>query len=101
MTMNDDEIRNLLGTTDGTVRSLAEEILRLRGAIRQHRDKRGHELCWLNDLELWSELGENSRYPHDTLPVREEFLRQCAIYYESRIHGTPYEDPRPERTVID
>ena len=101
MTVNDDEIRALLGTTDMTVRSLAEEVLRLREAIRRHRDKTGHELCWLNDVELWSELGENASYPHNTLPVREEFLRQCAHYYESRIHGTPYEEPRPERTVID
>ena len=101
MTLSDDEIRKLLGSTDVTVLSLAEEALRLRGAIRRHRDKTGHELCWLNDLVLWQELGESASYPHDTLPVREEFLGQCANYYESRIKGTPYEEPCPQRTIAD
>lgn len=67
-------------------------------AIKKHRDKSGHELCWLNDRELWSVLGD-AEYPHDSLPVREEFLGQCAKYYESRIKNTPYEEPKPKETI--
>jgi hypothetical protein len=91
--MRDDEVKALAGANDSTVRRLAAEVLRLRAAIAAHADKRGHELCWLNDLDLWKAAGLDAGYPHDSLPVREEFLAQCQRYYASRVNGSPYAEP--------
>jgi hypothetical protein len=88
-----DEVGTLAAADDATVCRLAAEVLRLRAAIAAHSAKRGHELCWLNDLELWKAIGIDVGYPHDSLPMREEFLAQCHRYYASRVSGTPYEEP--------
>jgi hypothetical protein len=95
------QLRACLSSEDLFVRALAEEALRLHDAIRSHRDKTGHELCWLNDVELWKTIGENPAYPHDTLPVREEFLGQCSRFYESRLKGTAYAEPATKKTIVD
>jgi hypothetical protein len=97
--MADDEVGMLAEADDPTVRRLAEEVLRLRAAIAAHSAKRGHELCWLNDLELWKAVGIDVGYPHDSLPVREEFLAQCQRYYASRVSGSPYEEPSTSTPV--
>ncbi len=99
--LTDDHIEALAGSRDNVVAQLATEIRRLRDGIKEHRSATGHELCWLNDVALWTLIGEDAApaYPHETLPVREEFLSQCCRYYESRIAGSAYEEPRP-RTCI-
>ena len=91
--LRDDELAVLVSANNATVRRLASEVLRLRTEIAGHAAKRGHELCWLNDLELWKSVGIESDYPHDSMPVREEFLGQCARYYASRVARSPYEEP--------
>ena len=91
--IGDEELGNLASASDPQVRRLAGEVLRLRDAIATHAAKRGHELCWLNDVALWKSVGIDAGYPHDSLPVREEFLAQCARYHVSRLTGTPYEEP--------
>ncbi len=98
-TIADAEVARLVQSEDPSIRMLACEVARLRAAIREHMGKKGHELCWLNDVALWRTVSEASGYPHESLPVREEFLRQCAVYYESRVRGTPYEEPAAEKTV--
>jgi hypothetical protein len=97
--IGDDEVGMLASANDATVRRLAREVLRLRAAIAAHAAKRGHELCWLNDLELWEAIGIDAGYPHDSLPVREEFLAQCHRYYASRVSGSPYEEPSTDTPV--
>lgn len=94
-------IQPLLTHSDPAVRELAQEALRLRSAIETHRAQTGHALCWLNDVELWKAIGEDegAAYPHETLPVREEFLKQCGRFYESRLTGTPYVEPQPKQTL--
>lgn len=79
--------------------ALAQEIMRLRDGIRTHRSASGHELCWLNDVALWKLIGDDSHYPHDTLPVQEEFLSQCRRYHESRLKNTPYAEPATRTPV--
>ena len=91
--IGDEELVDLASANDPHVRRLAGEVLRLRNAIATHAAKRGHELCWLNDVALWKSAGIDAGYPHDSLPVREEFLAQCARYHASRLTGTPYEEP--------
>jgi hypothetical protein len=91
--ISDEELGVLVSAGDAAVRRLAGEVLRLRSAIATHAAKRGHELCWLTDVELWKSIGIDAGYPHDSLPVREEFLAQCARYHASRVAGTLYAEP--------
>ena len=60
---------------------LIEEVKRLRGGIRKHRDSSGHELCW-HHPQLWSLLPERSD-PLPTVPAWPQFLRGCLRYRES------------------
>lgn len=99
--MDDEEVGALVSSGDATVRRLAGEVLRLRSAITTHAAKPGHELCWLNDVALWTTVGIDGDYPHDAVPVREEFLAQCARYHASRVSGTPYEEPTIRRAVTE
>jgi len=99
--IEDEELAALASAGDATVRRLAGEVLRLRNAIATHAAKRGHELCWLNDVALWKAIGIEGDYPHDSVPVREEFLAQCGRYHASRVLGTPYEEPAVRTSVKD
>ena len=98
--MGDDEVEALASASDATVRRLATEVRHLRSLIRAHAAKRGHELCWLNDLALWKAVGVEGGYPHDSLPVRAEFLAQCQRYYTARLTGSPYEEPATALPVV-
>jgi hypothetical protein len=62
---------------------LIQEILTLRNSIRNHRDAEGNDRCWLDDIELYQKLpeGKNANF---TLPEKEEFLKNCAVYHENR-----------------
>lgn len=55
-----------------------------RAAIRKHRDEKGHDRCWLDDLVLYRMLPEGIGDADLTLPPKEEFLRGCDRYYELR-----------------
>lgn len=61
--------------------ALIAEVIRLRKAIRAHRDSTGHDLCW-HQPALWRLLPEDS----STIPVVPEwpvFLRGCLRYRQS------------------
>ena len=67
--------------------ALAEEVLRLRRAVRSHRDEKGHDRCWLDDQTLYGVLPENKPADFD-LPARDEFLANCEKYWLCRqSHG--------------
>lgn len=85
---------------DQVVSTLAKEVLRLKQGIEDHRSNTGHGLCWLNDLELWKLLDSEAPYPHETIPMKEEFFTQCQRFYESRLTGTPYQEPQPKQTIV-
>jgi hypothetical protein len=91
--IDEDVLRKLAQSGTENERRLAGEALRLRSAIATHASKRGHELCWLNDVALWKTVGIEGDYPHEWVPVREEFLAQCARYHASRTEGTEYSEP--------
>jgi hypothetical protein len=60
---------------------LRAEIVRLRDAIRKHRDSSKHELCW-HHPELWTLLPEP--VPGDiAVPDWPQFLRGCIRYRQS------------------
>lgn len=60
---------------------LAAEVLRLRAGIRQHRDERGNDRCWMDDHRLYMLLPEKDPGVTTLLPKRE-FLENCARYCE-------------------
>ena len=60
---------------------LVQEVIRLREAIRQHRDSTGHELCW-HHPQLWSLLPESTD-PLPSVPEWPQFMRGCIRYRQS------------------
>lgn len=98
---DDTDVEALLGSADPQVSRLAREVQRLRAGIRLHQSQTGHSVCWLNDIELWKLLDADAGYPHETLPVREEFMDNCKRFYASRLEGTCWQDPPVEKTLAD
>jgi ribosomal protein S27AE len=62
---------------------LQEEIDKLRAAIIKHRDQRGDDRCWLDDLDLYAVLDDGVQ-ADNSMPPREGFLANCARYYDNR-----------------
>lgn len=75
-----------LNTLAASLEKHANRASHLEMAIRKHRNARGHDRCWENDLELYAALGDGlSTSPE--LPTREEFLSRCKEYYEQQRVG--------------
>lgn len=72
-----------------------EEILKARQAIRQHRDARGDDRCWLDDDLVYQCLPGYK--PIMTLCSKEEFMKKCRIFKERRCGWDSY--PRGLLTV--
>jgi hypothetical protein len=60
---------------------LIEEVVRLRNAIRKHRDSKEHELCW-HHPGMWSLLPEKTS-PAIAVPEWPQFMRGCVHYRQS------------------
>ncbi|MEX0744411.1 MAG: hypothetical protein WD118_02315 [Phycisphaeraceae bacterium] len=77
---------------------LVAEVRKLRGRIRQHRDSRGHELCWHHPA-LWGLLPDKTD-PVPEVPAWPEFIRGCVRYRQSldeQAPDAPRTDQRYER----
>jgi hypothetical protein len=61
--------------------ALIAEVIRLRNAIRIHRDTSLHELCW-HHPDMWSLLPEKTD-PQPTVPEWPQFLEGCLRYRQS------------------
>ncbi len=61
--------------------NLRAEVIKLRTALRQQRDQRGHDLCWYLP-ELWDVLPEKI-HPQPEVPAWEEFMKRCAAFRAS------------------
>ena len=60
---------------------LADEVRRLRHAIREHRDSTGHDLCWHHPA-MWGLLPEQTD-PVPVVPEWPQFMRGCVRYRQS------------------
>ena len=60
---------------------LIAEVVKLRAAIRIHRDSSGHDLCW-HHPDMWALLPEPYGAPPE-VPEWPVFLRGCVRYRES------------------
>ena len=65
------------------IEQLKSEIVKLRQTLRKHRDAKGNDRCWLDDVELYQLLPEGQEAEF-TLPEKNEFLKNCEIYWENR-----------------
>ena len=85
-----DELVVEVMTKSGELSEARSEIRRLRAAIEDHREQTGHNLCWLNDVELWKALGDgDAAYPRETVVSADEFFVGCRAYYASRFVPAP------------
>jgi len=62
---------------------IKSRIVELESAVRKHRDAKGHDRCWENDLELYRLLPETPP-TSPQLPSREEFMEGRHKYYEGQ-----------------
>lgn len=63
-----------------------EYINKLENAIREHRDQKGDDRCWLDDRDLYAVLPEGNK-DISSLPPAEEFLGNCKRFHASRQPG--------------
>lgn len=63
-----------------------DKVVKLKQAIRKHRDATGHDRCWQNDIELYEVLGES--IPNQMWPPKEEFEQKCKQYTEEHYNET-------------
>lgn len=63
---------------------LLEEARRLRNGIRDHRDQRGDDRCWLDDDKLYQLLPE--RLPAPTAMDAELMLPNCKRFLATRVN---------------
>ena len=76
-----------------TQEQLVVEVVKLRAAIRRHRDSSGHNLCW-HHPDLWATLPERI-HPDVAVPPWPKFLRGCVAYRQSldeQLPGAPTHD---------
>ena len=66
---------------------LIDEVVRLRNAIREHRDSSLHELCW-HHPGLWGLLPERTD-PQPQVPDWPDFLQGCIRYRRSLDEQAP------------
>jgi hypothetical protein len=66
---------------DMTREQLFAEVVKLRSAIRAHRDSSGQDLCW-HQPALWALLPEPSTVVPE-VPEWPAFLRGCVRYRQS------------------
>jgi hypothetical protein len=62
---------------------LRDEVLKLRDAIRLHRDQRGDDRCWLDDVLLYKALPETV-HSLTQLQPRDEFMLACEKFWCTR-----------------
>lgn len=72
-------------------RALKSELEKTRDAIRYHRDQKGDDRCWVDDVRLYEILPEGPVGYDPTLPPEDVFLENCKRFCRSR--QTPVGQP--------
>lgn len=67
-----------------SIEELKLEAKKLRDSIRYHRDQKGDDRCWVDDLRLYEALPEGAVGHDSTLPTEEVFLANCKRFCQSR-----------------
>lgn len=77
---------------------LIAELVKLRNAVRAHRDSTGHALCWHHPA-LWGLLPEQGAIT-PVVPEWPEFMRGCIRYRQSlddQLPNAPRSHEEPPR----
>lgn len=56
----------------------------LTAGICKHMNAKGHDRCWLNDLELYRLVDPSVSSEKMALPCLPEFMHNCAAYWSER-----------------
>jgi len=70
----------------GLLALAVRELRILRAGIRAHRDARGNDRCWLDDLVLYRLLRDRDT-GLTALPDRQTFLANCERFHANRQHS--------------
>lgn len=62
----------------------SERVLQLETAIRNHRDQRGDDRCWIDDVELYALLPEGKGNSDLSLCHPDEMIENCKRYISAR-----------------
>lgn len=76
--------------------TIRTSIIALRNAIRDHRDAKGDDRCWLDDYKLWTVLHDSPSIPNLTLA---EAMARCTEFYLNR--RAEQADPAPPTAISD
>ena len=77
---------------------LSERLTSLQTAVRNHRDQRGDDRCWLDDLELYKHLPEGVASADLRQCSPEVMLENCKRFIASR-HNPDLEYLSPQRQI--
>lgn len=77
---------------------LIQKIQEIRQAIRQHRDQKGDDRCWLDDYRVWACI-EGSPADPEALPSFEDGMEQCRAFFLHR--RAEQADPLPPDAIQD
>jgi hypothetical protein len=67
-----------------SLEELKAEVKKLRTVIRYHKDQKGDDRCWVDDIRLYEALPEGPVGFDSTLPPEEVFLENCKRFCKSR-----------------
>lgn len=82
-----------------TEKEIREAILERRRVIRESRDARGDDRCWLDYYLVWGMLDGTPPVPPVEYLLAGEGMRQCALFYCFR--RLESKDPTPKDAILD
>jgi uncharacterized small protein (DUF1192 family) len=97
-----DEMLATIGLLKAENRRLEAEVERIKAAIREHRDQKGDDRCWLDDLMLYRALDgkvSGATVADMELPPKCDFLESCSRYWDQRQRPTAKDDDPKEMTI--
>lgn len=68
------------------VSRLYSENIKLKDAIRNHRDQKSDDRCWLDDQELYKVLGDGN-LGDNCVGDKDQMLKNCERYLINRCQG--------------
>ncbi|MBX4187829.1 MAG: hypothetical protein KW793_01695 [Candidatus Doudnabacteria bacterium] len=91
----------ILGTSRQQLTQLGERdliiaITERRNSIREHRDQKLDDRCWVDDYSVWKYLENSPAIP----PLcKEQAMKRCELFYNRRREDFP--DPMPTGALTD
>lgn len=80
------------------MKDVLQSIIECRHAIREHRDAKGDDRCWLDDYKIWALIPGSFEAPAEPPPF-EQAMDMCTAFYHLRRAKSA--DPMPEGAVTD